>query len=318
MTASTPRMVVIAGVQKAGTTSLFNYLQGHPQVSPCRVKEPMYFFPLDYPVQSRLRCERNSVEEYEALFACRDNAQIRLEGTASYVHVEGSLQNLHAAYPDARIVLSFRDPIKRFVSWYKMVKMLGFIDDDCSIGDFTEQCLQSQSDPQRLHYLRGLEHGFYADALKQSRQLFGQDNVYCVDFDVLTATPRQELERLAAWLGIAGEYFANMDFRSHFESLEVRRRGLLNVFWALRRRIGPLLGRREGSPGLVRRVGRWFQSRIIGLATKPAGAVELDPQLTALLRNYYAKDVAEFQQLIGTVPGWCTRYLQADPEGVAG
>ena len=45
-----PRLpnLVIAGVPKAGTTSLFNYLAQHPDICPSDVKETRYFEPLRY------------------------------------------------------------------------------------------------------------------------------------------------------------------------------------------------------------------------------------------------------------------------------
>ena len=36
---------IIAGVNKAGTTSLFVSLSGHPEVAPAAVKETKYFLP---------------------------------------------------------------------------------------------------------------------------------------------------------------------------------------------------------------------------------------------------------------------------------
>lgn len=37
------RFCIILGAMKAGTTSLFNYLAQHPEISPCSTKEPFYF-----------------------------------------------------------------------------------------------------------------------------------------------------------------------------------------------------------------------------------------------------------------------------------
>src|SRR6478609_9151913 len=45
---ATPLDVVIAGVNKAGTTSLFVSLSEHPQVAPSAVKESRHFLPARY------------------------------------------------------------------------------------------------------------------------------------------------------------------------------------------------------------------------------------------------------------------------------
>jgi len=52
--------LIIAGAQKAGTTSLFNYFRNHPQINPCAVKEPCCF-------QSRRVRSRLLIDGYEGL-----------------------------------------------------------------------------------------------------------------------------------------------------------------------------------------------------------------------------------------------------------
>jgi hypothetical protein len=37
------RFAIIIGAMKSGTTSLFEYLAGHPMLAPCREKEPDFF-----------------------------------------------------------------------------------------------------------------------------------------------------------------------------------------------------------------------------------------------------------------------------------
>ena len=70
---------VIAGVNKAGTTSLFVSLSEHPDVAPSAVKETRYFLPARYgrPLEP--------VERWEEYFSGR-REPVRLEATPSYFY----------------------------------------------------------------------------------------------------------------------------------------------------------------------------------------------------------------------------------------
>ena len=70
--------VVIAGVNKAGTTSLFVSLAEHPDVAPSAIKETRYFLPARYgdPLPPR--------QQWEQYFT--SDAPVRLEATPSYFY----------------------------------------------------------------------------------------------------------------------------------------------------------------------------------------------------------------------------------------
>jgi len=62
---------IIAGVNKAGTTSLFVTLAEHPDVAPASVKETKYFLPARWgqPLDPRA--------VYETYWECADSASVR-------------------------------------------------------------------------------------------------------------------------------------------------------------------------------------------------------------------------------------------------
>lgn len=41
------RYLLIIGAMKCGTSSLYDYLSGHPQLCPALIKEPEYFPPIN-------------------------------------------------------------------------------------------------------------------------------------------------------------------------------------------------------------------------------------------------------------------------------
>src|SRR4028119_1824807 len=70
--------LIIAGVAKAGTTSLFNYLAQHPEVFPSDVKETRYFDALRFGEQL------DPLERYAEYFRRRTSERYAVEATPSY------------------------------------------------------------------------------------------------------------------------------------------------------------------------------------------------------------------------------------------
>ena len=66
---------IIAGVNKAGTTSLFSYLASHPEVTRSSVKETCYFLPVRYGKSV------DRLDDYLSLFDQKSAMPIVLEST---------------------------------------------------------------------------------------------------------------------------------------------------------------------------------------------------------------------------------------------
>lgn len=107
---------LVAGVQKGGTTALFDYLIEHPGLSMPSLKEA-HFFDDEVGVD----WSQPDYARYEAMFP-EDPASGRLRGEATpiYLYWPNSLERIAAYNPDMRLILIFRDPIERAWSHWKM------------------------------------------------------------------------------------------------------------------------------------------------------------------------------------------------------
>src|SRR6185503_15252511 len=73
--------LIIGGVHKAGTTSVFTYLSQHPDVCASSVKEIGFFMPLKYGEQLP------SLQEYAQYFSnCVSSKRYLLEASPSYIY----------------------------------------------------------------------------------------------------------------------------------------------------------------------------------------------------------------------------------------
>ncbi|HUM46243.1 MAG TPA: hypothetical protein PLD84_04915, partial [Chitinophagales bacterium] len=106
--------LIIGGVHKAGTTSVFTYLSMHPEVCGSSTKEIGFFMPLKYGK------EIPSMKEYATYFSHCDAAKrYRLEASPSYLYGKEVIAKriLQELGKDAKMVFIFRNPADRLFSF---------------------------------------------------------------------------------------------------------------------------------------------------------------------------------------------------------
>jgi len=126
--ATVPRILpsfIIAGAQKAGTTTLFRNLEGHPNVVGGLTKEPHFFS----------RHFQQGTAWYRANFPHRLYARFRErhvsgrvitgEATPYYLDHPHAPARCFSLLPDARIIILLRNPVDRAYSHYQHTVRLG-------------------------------------------------------------------------------------------------------------------------------------------------------------------------------------------------
>src|SRR4051795_9628055 len=165
--------LLIAGVSKAGTTSLFRYLAQHPDVCASDVKELRYFSALRYgePLAP--------TGDYARHFASCRGERYRMEATPGY-YAGGRLvaEAVESLLPETRVVVSFRDPVQRCWSWYRFVRSTARIPKEMSFARYLDRCEELHrdgTDERREHQLfLGLGGGFYDTWFTLWREILGE------------------------------------------------------------------------------------------------------------------------------------------------
>lgn len=112
---------MIIGAQKAGTTSLKNYLGQHPLLETHSHKEFAYFVdPNQYGNDFENARKKYFVQKPGA-------AQLIAKNAGLYVNVAG-LERLKESNPNCKLVLTLRNPVERTYSAFLMEKNYGMID----------------------------------------------------------------------------------------------------------------------------------------------------------------------------------------------
>lgn len=292
---------VIAGVNKAGTTSLFVSLSSHPEVAAAAVKETRYFLP------ARWGEPLEPVGVYEAAFAAAPTtAAVRIEATPSYFY--GGMPVIEAMRSvcgeDLRVMVVLREPVARFWSFFTFQKARLRIPDDLGVEDYvahadtlTEHDFHL-ADNERWFAFRG---GCYADWLPAWHAAFGA-RLNVVFFEDLMARPDGVLRSTADFLGIDPDAFPSTSLASENRTTGYRRAGLQRVALAFNDRFERFLRRHYGLKERLRSA----YYRLNGSARRE----QLPPAARAMLVERYTEPNARLaRQLvemgITDAPAWC-------------
>ncbi|MCR5877530.1 sulfotransferase domain-containing protein [Phenylobacterium sp. J367] len=113
--ADEPRVdFIIAGVQKGGTTALFDYLSDEPRIALPRVKEVHFF---DDEGQDWAQPDYGA---YHAHWDAPPDGRPRGEATPIYVYWPNSLERIAAYNPAMKLIVLLRDPVQRAWSHWRM------------------------------------------------------------------------------------------------------------------------------------------------------------------------------------------------------
>jgi len=192
--------LIIAGVVKAGTTSVFTYLSQHPEVCSSSVKEAQYFSGYRYgkPVKP--------IDTYSKLFSRWAGEKWVMEATPGYFEggqlLAGKIRDI--AGGDIRVLIILREPVDRLLSFFRYKKSELKLARDLRLDEYISRCERMPDDERRKQEndtFWGIDGGFYSNYLPGWFEVFG-DSVKVMFFDALKEDRRRFMSELCDWLGI--------------------------------------------------------------------------------------------------------------------
>ena len=201
---------LILGAQKAGTSSLFNYLCEHPAVEQPFKKE-LHFF-------DRPAVYRRGIDWYQAFFPKTSNAgggikSITGEGTPYYLYHPRVPALVARHFPKAKLIAILRNPADRAYSHYQMVvrrgtqEKLSFEDaidaESERLDGVTERMLADDNYESAAHiHFSYLARGRYAEQLMRWAEYFPREQMLVLESDCLRNEQAATLAKVYEFLGI--------------------------------------------------------------------------------------------------------------------
>lgn len=186
---------LIIGAAKAGTSSLYRYLEQHPDVFMSPIKETNYFvFQTIGDLYGReFRFPVRTTEDYRQLFEGVASERAIGEASPLYLSYPEVAARIHHSLPDVRVLAILREPAERAVSAYAMRRRKGW-----------EQGEAEDAITPSSHYV---QNGLYHARLKPYFDLFPKEQIHVMLFDDLQKDP----------LSTVQTFFRFMDVDPRFE-----------------------------------------------------------------------------------------------------
>ncbi len=254
---------VVGGVEKCGTTSLIRYLKQHPDIyvpwNKEKDRDPRWWGDwtgdIDHNIPNKMMIFRN-----EFLIRRKDD-----------------LEKVRDLNPDIKIIVSFRDPVKRAYShyWHHVTK------------DGLKESFEESIEPDSEFYDNHLKLGEYK-RLVQNLENFPDENKYFIIAEELWDDLDNGLSNLFSFLEVEEDFRAKKKVRTNPSGAP--RYEFLNNLATGNRKI-PFIS--ENYPKLMKFIGRGI--RIFNLKEKPP----MDEKTKKKLAEYYRERNEGLSEMIG-------------------
>lgn len=190
---------LVAGVQKGGTTALFDHLVEHPALSLPACKEA-HFFDDEVGVD----WSAPDYAPYHALFEGAAPGTLWGEATPIYIYWPNALERIRAYNPAMKLIVVLRDPVERAWSHWRMERARGT--ESLSFAD----CIRAgrarvadAADGSGAHRVHSyVERGFYGAQIERLFANFPRQQVLLMRSDDLRGDPARILRNACDFLQI--------------------------------------------------------------------------------------------------------------------
>lgn len=207
MSAGTRPTFLIPGVSRAGTSTLYDYLSGHPDIFMPSTKELRFF--------DRDENYANGLDYYEDQFSGHDGERAVGEASPPYwyrgIKFDESRDfvfdtdddpptRIHDAYPDLDIVFTLRSPISRAYSQYWKNVRQGRE----RVYPFSD-AIEAELSGDRTHRETAMCWYYknqYSTHLAKWYDLFDEDQILVLIFEEWIQNPEPALNRLCEFIGV--------------------------------------------------------------------------------------------------------------------
>lgn len=202
-----PNFLVI-GAGKSGTTSLYEYLNEHPEVFMSEIKETNFFALED----EQLISPDNDPEQmkhypwsvtryktYQNLFQKVKNEKAIGEVSPMYLYSQKAAKSIKKRLPNVKLIALLREPVDRLYSRYLHLAR----ENRTPSNHFADSL-----DPSSIWWKRNdlVQEGFYYSHLDTYYKLFSKEQIKVVLYDDFRLNPKQVLKEIYQFIGVEDSF----------------------------------------------------------------------------------------------------------------
>jgi len=304
----TPNFFLV-GAPKAGTTSLYSYLDQHPQIFMSPLKEPHYLADeirlSNFSDESRRRAEPRladlraylngpmttkfsagfitQVSDYLRLFQNATTEDVLGEASVCYLWSPTAPGNIARACPQAKILMLLRNPVDRAYSQY--LQVLASSRKPQSFREYVEAAMNSHSTLMGPLY-PFLHFGRYCEQVKRYLKQFPRQQVQICFYEDYQSDAAGMLRDIFQFLGVDHSFAPDISQRYMQVSIPRSHR-----FYRLVRPVTQWAPVKQMNTPVLRR-------SLKRLAFRSRKSLAMDPPDRAFLVDFYREDILNLSQLL--------------------
>lgn len=293
----------VAGVAKAGTTALCQFLGQHPQVFMCPIKEPTFFAArelLSFDADSNAWVERRNLDvrrwlagetahaprhglalewtHYDALFRGVRKQRAIGEGSVNYWWAPGAPSAIREKFPDARFVVMLRNPADRLFSEYLAMRSAH------PLRTFAEHIVLQFRQRDGLGAV--MDAGYYATHLERFFTHFPREQFSIHLYEDFSANPRSVCRDILAFVGVDPDHPIDVSQRINAPQ------------WPRWPRLHSALRSSGAMRTLWRRVPRGWREFARGVYSRPRSQETMSTADRRVLVEHYRDEIEKAASLV--------------------
>ena len=218
-----PGLFVI-GMPKSGTSSLFYWLDDHPEFQGATPKETFFFMDKEHPLcgEHGLDLHTNGIEAYQQFFPEPDSGRIRFEGTTHYFYQHTARDFIASLSSKPLVVILLREPAVRILSSFRFTRdNLANCDKELTFDQYVGCLLDGTPELLDKYYhsegslaiaKKELSLSCYVEWLDWWQEAVGLENLEIILFEDLKKKPGVVMRRLARRLGVDDSFYMDYPF----------------------------------------------------------------------------------------------------------
>ena len=278
--------LIIAGSEKCGTTSLFQYLADSGYFIISKQKETDYF---------RREGSLNQNDYLKSFGKVHFSSKVYMEASPGYLsdsHI--SAANISNTLDDYHLVFCLRNPVDRLISSFLFHKSRLYIPKEMSFELYFQECLKfekGESYDERLNEwcLRVPDCGKYWKHLQDFTKHISIDKISVFSFDEFIVQPKLVVSEILYKHRLGSSFYDNYDFKksnatfSHnndlVQQLALKLNKLLQNFWVKK-------------PYLKKNLLNIYKK----INSKDKEKIEVSPKFKKMLYDYYFDDLEQLKK----------------------
>lgn len=291
---SYPNFLII-GAMKSGTTSLYHYLNQHPEIYLSPQKEPHFFAYKDERIKFKGPGDQERIEkmvvsdeqQYLRLFEGIKNEKAVGEASAMYLYYSEAAKNIKEVIPDVKLIVMLRNPVDRAYSSYKHL-----VRDDREFLDSFEEALEAEEkriSEEWLPLWHYVEAGKYGKQLTSYFEIFNKEQIKVILFEDFKKETSKVVKSTFEFLGVNKGFTPKLDIQYNVSGIPKFQilHNYLRRESKLRKVLGCFIS--EKNRDLIRNKILNFN---IGSSPK------LKPETRIKLENFFKDDFQKLKELI--------------------